>query len=165
MTHPHHRDDPRARALSHVPCRNGRRRSILLCAAITLFGIVVAAGAQAQTSTQIAPPAPLPQLGPMTQEQLEMAARYQECQHKLQDERSGGVITALRFGAAAIDVEVDAAKWGPMSADAKLALVQTVSCYAVAGNPKLNARVQVLDSRNQHKLGYYDGSELKLPES
>jgi len=130
-----------------------------------LFGIVVAAGAQAQTGTQIAPPTPLPQLGPMTQEQLEMAARYQECQGKLQDARSSGVIAALRFGATAIDVEVDAAKWAPMSADAKLALVQTVSCYAVAGNPKLNARVQVLDSRDQHKLGYYDGSELKLPES
>src|SRR5262249_3740550 len=142
MTHTNHRDDPVSRALSHVPCRHGRRHSILRCAAIMLFGILVAAAAHAQTSTQIAPPAPLPQLGPMPQDQLEMASRYQEGQHKLQDERSGGVITALRFGAAAIDVEVDAAKWGPMSADAKLALVQTVSCYAVAGNPKLNARVQ-----------------------
>src|SRR5262245_63446201 len=122
MTHTHHPDDPLSSALCHAPCRHGRRPSLLLCAAIMLFGIVVAAGARAQTGTQIAPPAPLPQLGPITQEQLEMAARYQECQSKLQDARSGGVITALRFGATAIDVEVDAAKWGPMSAEAKLAL-------------------------------------------
>ena len=134
---------------------------VALCGAIGMaLAIVTTAVAMAQTSP--VPPAPAPQLGPMTQEQLEMAARFEECRRKLQEERTSGPITDLRFGSTAIEIDVDGAQWKAMSFDAKLALVQTISCYAVAGNPKLNARVQVLDHLDQHKLGYYDGTVLKL---
>jgi hypothetical protein len=91
-----------------------------------------------------------------------MAARFEECRRKLQEERTSGPVTALRFGSTAIEVEVDGARWKAMSFDTKLALMQTISCYAVAGNPRLNARVQVLDHLDQQKLGYYDGAVLKL---
>jgi len=99
----------------------------------------------------------------MTKDQLEMAARFEECGRKLQEERAGGLVTALRLGASAIEVEVDKAKWKPMAFDAKLAVVKAVSCYAVAGNPKLHARVQVLDNLDHQTLGDFDGSALKLP--
>jgi hypothetical protein len=122
--------------------------------------VVTTAVAMAQTNP--VPPAPTPQLGPMTQEQLEMAARFEECRRKLQEDRTSGPITDLRFGSTAIEIDVDGTRWKAMSFDTKLAMVQTISCYAVAGNPRLNARVQVLDHLDQHKLGYYDGAVLKL---
>ena len=141
------------------PRRSGRR--IAICGAIgMLLGVITTDAATAQTNP--VPPAPTPQLGPMTQEQLEMAARFEECRRKLQEERTSGPVTALRFGSTAIEVDVDGARWKAMSFDTKLALMQTISCYAVAGNPRLNARVQVLDHLDQQKLGYYDGAVLKL---
>ena len=141
------------------PRRSGRR--IAICGAIgMLLGVITTDAATAQTNP--VPPAPTPQLGPMTQEQLEMAARFEECRRKLQEERTSGAVTALRFGSTAIEVDVDGARWKAMSFDTKLALMQTISCYAVAGNPRLNARVQVLDHLDQQKLGYYDGAVLKL---
>ena len=138
-----------------------RRYSIAACCLISLLCVFTASEVHGQTASQVVPPAPTPQLGPMTQEQLEMAARFEECRRKLQEERTSGPITDLRFGSTAIEIDVDGAQWKAMSFDAKLALVQTISCYAVAGNPKLNARVQVLDHLDQHKLGYYDGAVLK----
>jgi hypothetical protein len=139
--------------------RSGRR--VAVCGAIgTLLAVITTDAATAQTNP--APPVPTPQLGPMTQEQLEMAARFEECRRKLQEERTSGPVTALRFGSTAIEVDVDGARWKAMSFDTKLALMQTISCYAVAGNPRLNARVQVLDHLDQQKLGYYDGAVLKL---
>jgi hypothetical protein len=140
-----------------------RRCFLTACCLIGLLCVFAAVGAQGQTESQVVPPAPTPQLGPMTQEQLEMAARFEECRRKLQEERTSGPVTALRFGSTAIEVEVDGARWKAMSFDTKLALMQTISCYAVAGNPRLNARVQVLDHLDQQKLGYYDGAVLKLP--
>ena len=139
-----------------------RRYSLTACCVIGLLCVFAAAGAHGQTAPQVVPPAPTPQLGPMTQEQLEMAARFEECRRKLQEERTSGPVTALRFGSTAIEVDVDGARWKAMSFDTKLALMQTISCYAVAGNPRLNARVQVLDHLDQQKLGYYDGAVLKL---
>jgi hypothetical protein len=139
-----------------------RRFSIAACCVIWLLCVFPASRAHGQTESQVVPPAPTPQLGPMTQEQLEMAARFEECRRKLQEERTSGPITALRFGSTAIEIDVDGTRWKAMSFDAKLALVQTISCYAVAGNPRLNARVQVLDHLDQQKLGYYDGAVLKL---
>jgi len=143
----------------HSPARRGRG-IVLGCAIGMMLGLLAASGAYAQATT---PAAPAPQLGPMTQDQLEMAARFGECGRKVQEERTAGLITALRLGAAAVEVEVDRAKWGPLPFQAKLSVVQTVSCYVVAGNPKLQARVPVLDGRNHRKLGYYDGSKLKCP--
>ena len=145
----------------HSPARGGRG-IVLGCAIGMMLGLLAASGAHAQAGST-PPAAPTPQLGPMTQDQLEMAARFGECGRKVQEERTAGLITALRLGAAAVEVEVDRAKWGPLPFQAKLAVVQTVSCYVVAGNPKLQARVQVLDGRNHQKLGYYDGSKLKYP--
>ena len=139
-----------------------RRYSLTACCLIGLLCVFAAVGVQGQTESQVVPPAPTPQLGPMTQEQLEMAARFEECRRKLQEERTSGPVTALRFGSTAIEVDVDGARWKAMSFDTKLALMQTISCYAVAGNPRLNARVQVLDHLDQQKLGYYDGAVLKL---
>jgi len=139
-----------------------RRFSIATCCVIWLLCAFSASAAHGQTGPQVVPPPPTPQLGPMTQEQLEMAARFEECRRKLQDDRTGGPITALRFGSTAIEIDVDGAQWKAMSFDDKLALVQNISCYAVAGNPRLNARVQVLDHLDQRKLAYYDGAVLKL---
>jgi hypothetical protein len=102
-------------------------------------------------------------MGPMTKDQLEMAARFEECRRKLQDERTGGLITSLRLGASAVEIDVDKARWKPMPFDSQLAIVKTVSCYAVAGNPKLHARVQVLDNLDHQTLGTFDGSMLKAP--
>jgi hypothetical protein len=99
----------------------------------------------------------------MTKDQLEMAARFEECGRKLQEARAGGLITALRLGASAIEVQVDKAKWKPLSFDNQLAMVKTVSCYAVAGNSSQHARVQVLDNLDHQILGNYDGSVLKIP--
>jgi hypothetical protein len=145
--------DPAAR-------RRAGRGPIVAVGAI--LGVLVAAGAHGQTATQAEPPAPVPQLGPMTQDQLEMAARFEECRRKLQQARKDGVVTALRFGATAMEMDVDGAKWKPMPFDAKLALVQTVSCYGVAGNTRMQARVQVLDGGDHEKLGDYDGASLKV---
>ena len=92
-----------------------------------------------------------------------MAARFEECRRKLQEERTGGLITALRLGASAIEMDVDRARWKPLPFDNKLAIVKTVSCYGVAGNPKLHARVQVLDNLDHQRLGNFDGSVLKVP--
>jgi len=103
------------------------------------------------------------EMGPMNKDPLVMAARFEECRLKLQEERTVGLITALRIGATAIEVDVDGARWKPMPFDNKLAVVKTVSCYGVAGDPKLNARVQVLDNLDHQILGNYDGSALKLP--
>ena len=102
-------------------------------------------------------------MGPMTEEQMEMAARFEQCRRKLDEGRKTGLITAFRLEARAIEIDVDGATWKPMPFDSKLAVVEAVSCYAVVGNPKLRARVQVLDSLNHHDLGYYNGSELKVP--
>ena len=140
----------------------GGRGIVLGCAIGMMLCLLAASGAHAQAGAT-APAASAPQLGPMTQDQLEMAVRFGECGRKVQEERTAGLIIALRLGAAAVEVEVDRAKWGPLPFQVKLAVVQTVSCYVVAGNPKLQARVQVLDGRNHKKLGYYDGSKLKYP--
>lgn len=102
--------------------------------------------------------------GPMTEEQLEMTARFEECLRKLQAERKAGLITAVRLAAKAIEIDVDRAAWAQMPFDQKLAVVETVSCYAVVGNPDMHARVQVLDSRDRHELDYYNGSEMKVPD-
>ena len=99
----------------------------------------------------------------MTKDQLEMAARFEECGRKLQEERAGGLITALRLAASAIEMDVDKARWKPLPFDTQLAIVKAVSCYAVAGNPKLHARVQVLDNLDRQTLGDFDGSVLKVP--
>jgi hypothetical protein len=140
-----------------------RRAKPPIIAVGAMLGVLVAAGAQGQTATQPQPPAPIPQLGPMTQDQLEMAARFEVCRQKLKEARKDGLVTALRFGATAMEIEVDGTTWKPMPFDTKLALVQTVSCYGVAGNTRIQARVQVLDGRDHHKLGDYDGSTLKIP--
>lgn len=139
--------------------------SIAICCAIGLMiSVFTSHAARAQTATgSTAPSTSAPTTGPMTKDQLEMAARFEECGRKLQEERAGGLVTALRLGASAIEVEVDKAKWKPLPFDAKLAVVKTVSCYAVAGNPKLHARVQVLDNLDHQTLGDFDGSALKLP--
>ena len=141
-----------------------RSHRITICCAIgVMLGVFATTKAWAQTGAQPSPPAAAgPQLGPMTQEQLEMAARFEECRRKLQEERTSGPIADLRFGSTAIEIDVDGARWKAMPFDTKLALVRTISCYAVAGNPRLNARVQVLDHLDQKKLGYYDGAVLKL---
>jgi hypothetical protein len=99
----------------------------------------------------------------MTKDQLEMAARFEECGRRLQEERADRLITALRLGASAIEMDVDKARWKPLPFDTQLAVVKTVSCYAVAGNPKLHARVQVLDNLDHQTLGDFDGSVLKVP--
>jgi hypothetical protein len=152
-----------------------RRHTVATCCVIGLIVSVFAApAAYAQAGTESAPPSTSgPTMGPMNKDQLEMgpmskdplvmAARFEECRLKLQEERSVGLITALRIGATAIEVDVDSARWKPMPFNNKLAVVETVSCYGVAGNPKLHARVQVLDNLDHHSLGNYDGSALKLP--
>jgi hypothetical protein len=132
--------------------------------AIGLISLLWAPAAPAQTATGSPPPsASEPTIGPMNKDQLEMAARYQECRQRLQDERNGGAITSLRLGASAVEIEVDKAKWMAMPSDYQLAIVKTVSCYAVAGNPKLHARVQVLDNLDHQTLATFDGSVLKAP--
>ena len=133
------------------------------CCAIALISVFWGA-AHAQTSTESTPPSTsAPTMGPMNKDQLEMAARFEECRRKLQDERTGGLITSLRLGASAVEIDVDKARWKPLSFDSQLAIVKTVSCYAVAGNPKLHARVQVLDNLDHQTLGTFDGSVLKAP--
>jgi hypothetical protein len=99
----------------------------------------------------------------MTKDQLEMAARFEECGRRLQEERADRLITALRLGASAIQMDVDKARWKSLPFDTQLAVAKTVSCYAVAGNPKLHARVQVLDNLDHQTLGSFDGSVLKVP--
>jgi hypothetical protein len=99
----------------------------------------------------------------MTKDQLEMAARFDECRRKLEAERSGGLISALRFGASAFEIDADGTRWKAMPFDTQLAIVKTASCYAVAGNTKLHARVRVLDNLDHQTLGSYDGSVLKAP--
>ena len=108
-------------------------------------------------------PTSAPTMGPMNKDQLEMAAQFEECRRKLQDERTSGLITSLRLGASAVEIDVDKAKWKPLPFDSQLAIVKTVSCYAVAGNPKLHARVEVLDNLDHQALGTFDGSVLKAP--
>jgi hypothetical protein len=134
------------------------------CCAIALISVFWGAAAHAQTATESTPPsASAPTIGPMNKDQLEMAARFEECRRRLQDERTGGLITSLRLGASAVEIDVDRARWKPMPFDSQLAIVKTVSCYAVAGNPKLHARVQVLDNLDHQALGTFDGSALKVP--
>jgi hypothetical protein len=134
------------------------------CCAIGLISVFWGAAAHAQTATESTPPsASAPTIGPMNKDQLEMAARFEECRRRLQDERTGGLITSLRLGASAVEIDVDRARWKPMPFDSQLAIVKTVSCYAVAGNPKLHARVQVLDNLDHQALGTFDGSALKVP--
>jgi hypothetical protein len=134
------------------------------CCATGLIGVLWGAAAHAQTATEPTPPsASAPTIGPMNKDQLEMAARFEECRQKLQNERTGGLITALRLGASAVEIDVDKARWKPMPFESQLAVVKTVSCYAVAGNPKLHARVQVLDNMDHQTLGTFDGTVLKLP--
>ena len=134
------------------------------CCAIALISVFWGPAGHAQTATESTPPsASAPTIGPMNKDQLEMAARFEECRRKLQDERSGGLITSLRLGASAVEIDVDRARWKPMPFDSQLAIVKTVSCYAVAGNPKLHARVQVLDNLDHQTLGTFDGSVLKAP--
>jgi hypothetical protein len=101
--------------------------------------------------------------GTMTEDQAQMAARYEECRKKLQEGQKSGLITALRLKPPAIEVDVEATAWNQIPYEGKLTLVQTISCFAVAGNPKLQARVQMLDSRNHSNLGYFDGTTLKIP--
>ena len=134
------------------------------CCAIALISVFWAPAGHAQTATEPTPPsASAPTVGPMNKDQLEMAARFEECRRKLQDERSGGLITSFRLGASAVEIDVDRERWKPMPFDSQLAIVKTVSCYAVAGNPKLHARVQVLDNLDHQTLGTFDGSVLKAP--
>jgi hypothetical protein len=142
-----------------------RRHPIATCCEIgAMISLFTAPAALAQAGTESAPPLTSgPTMGPMTKDQLEMAARFEGCRRKLQEERTVGLITALRLRATAIEIDVDSTRWKPMPFDTKLAVAETVSCYAVAGNPKLHARVQVLDNLDHHKLGNYDGSALKLP--
>jgi hypothetical protein len=129
-----------------------------------MIGVFSGPAAHAQTATKSAPSSTsAPTTGPMTKDQLEMAARFEECGRKLQGERTGGLITALRLGASAIQIEVDKATWKPLPFDTQLSIVRTVSCYAVAGNPKLHARVEVLDNLDHQTLGDFDGSVLKVP--
>jgi hypothetical protein len=147
---------------------SGRHVSLNLwmasCCAIGLISVFWCAAAHAQTATESTPPsASAPTIGPMNKDQLEMAARFEECRRRLQDERTGGLITSLRLGASAVEIDVDRARWKPMPFDSQLAIVKTVSCYAVAGNPKLHARVQVLDNLDHQALGTFDGSALKVP--
>jgi hypothetical protein len=145
-----------------------RRRTRIAMAICCAIGLMIGAfwepAAHAQTATESAPPSTsAPVTGPMTKDQLEMAARFEQCRGKLQEERTGGLITALRFGASAFEIDVDGARWKPMPFDTQLAIVKTASCYAVAGNPRLHARVQVLDNLDHQTLGNYDGSVLKVP--
>jgi hypothetical protein len=125
-----------------------------------MISVFTASAALAQTATETTPPAAS---GPMTKDQLEMAARFEECGRKLQEQRTGGLITALRLGATAVEIEVDKARWKPLPFDTQLAIVKSVSCYAVAGNPKLRARVEVLDNIDHQTLGDFNGSVLKVP--
>jgi hypothetical protein len=134
------------------------------CCAIGLISVFWGPAAQAQTATQSTPhSASAPTMGPMNKDQLEMAARFEECRRKLQDERNDGLITSLRLGASAVEIDVDRVRWKPMPFDSQLAVVKTVSCYAVAGNPKLHARVQVLDNLDHQTLGTFDGAVLRAP--
>ena len=93
--------------------------------AIALISVFWGAAGHAQTATESTPPsASAPTMGPMNKDQLEMAARFEECRRKLQDERSGGLITSLRLGASAVEIDVDRERWKPMPFDSQLAIVQ-----------------------------------------
>jgi len=140
------------------------RHASLSRSAVAVALMIGTFSAHAQTATgSPAPSTSVPTTGPMTKDQLEMAARFEECGRRLQEERAGGLITALRLGASAIEMDVDKARWKPLPFDTQLAIVKSVSCYAVAGNPKLHARVQVLDNIDHQTLGDFDGSVLKVP--
>ena len=108
-----------------------RRHAVATCCVIGLIVSVFAAPtAYAQAGTESAPPSTSgPTMGPMNKDPLVMAARFEECRLKLQEERTVGLITALRIGATAIEVDVDSARWKPMPFNNKLAVVETVTAW------------------------------------
>jgi hypothetical protein len=147
-----------------IPSRSrnafGRAALVVALAALSQPMAHAAGAASARIVAQAAAGATT---GTMTEDQAQMAARYEECRKKLQEGQKSGLITALRLKPPAIEVDVEATAWQQIPYEGKLTLVQTISCFAVAGNPKLQARVQMLDSRNHSNLGYFDGTTLKIP--
>ena len=87
-----------------------RRNTVAISCVIGLIvSVFAASAAYAQAGTESAPPSTSgPTMGPMNKDQLEMgpmsndplvmAARFEECRLKLQEERTVGLITALRIG-------------------------------------------------------------------